>query len=315
MKIAIFLFLCSSIFACEKKVLICGVCRNVEQAATNTIANIEALGNRFADYAVIIYENNSTDGTARRYQEWAQTNSHVIFISEMVPESQLPPSRTERIARARNWVLSVARKDEYSEFEYLIMVDLDFLCPWPIEEILKTIELPLEWDCIAANGLMGKAYYDHYALRDPTYPLGPELLDSSWWNESLPGQWSGYAYEGEELAPVYSAFGGLAIYKMDSILPFSYSGRVTEDLTRYYREILSSMAIEHPHAKLYLSGVGLGFTRDLSRIPIIYRRNTRWESPNHYPYPTCCEHVTLHASMAVHGFGKLYINPKLLLHY
>ncbi|NGX45176.1 MAG: hypothetical protein K940chlam2_00319 [Chlamydiae bacterium] len=311
MKIAIFLLLCSSIFAREKKVLICGVCRNVEQAAANTIANIEALGNRFADYAVIIYENNSTDGTARCYQEWAQTNPHVIFISEMVPDIQLSPSRTERIARARNRVLSVARGEEYSEFDYLIMVDLDFLCPWPIEEILKTIELPLEWDCIAANGLIGDQYSDHYALRDRTFPLGPEMVGSFWWKES----WADYRLEGDELLPVYSAFGGLAIYKMSSMLPFSYSGTVTEDLSLFYREILSSMAEEHPHAKRYRIEIGKGYTCELSELPIRFQRNTKAESPKLYRDPTCCEHLPLHASMAVHGFGKIYINPKLLLHY
>ncbi len=98
-------------------------------------------------------------------------------------------------------------------------------------------------------------------------------------------------------------------------LPCFYSGRVTEDLTLYYREILSTMTFEHPHAKIYLAGISKGFTRDLSEVPIVYRRNTTWESPEHYPYPTCCEHVPLHASMAVHGFGNLYINPKLILHY
>ena len=261
---------------------------------------------------MIIYENNSSDNTVALYQAWAKTNTRVCFLSENIPRKLLPPSRTENIARARNIVLRVARGEEYRDFDYLIMADLDFHTEWPHEEILKTTQLQVEWDCISANGFYGNNYYDHYALRDRIFPLGPELLDSFWWKAA---GWGECRWDGEELVPVYSAFGGLAIYKMSSILPFSYSGLVTEDLTRYYREILSAMTIEHPHAKAYLSGVGKGFTRDLSQVPIIYRCNTPAESPKQYPYPTCCEHVPLHASMAVHGFGKHYINPKLILRY
>jgi len=33
------------------------------------------------------------------------------------------------------------------------MVDLDFIAEWPIQEIVKSIELPTEWDSISANGV------------------------------------------------------------------------------------------------------------------------------------------------------------------
>ena len=56
----------------EKKILICGVCRNVEPACEITIENMELLGTFFADYHVIIYENNSTDKTSRIFAEWAK---------------------------------------------------------------------------------------------------------------------------------------------------------------------------------------------------------------------------------------------------
>jgi hypothetical protein len=312
MRLLFFLLLSSTIFASEKKVLICGICQNVERAATNTIGNIESLGECFADYAVIIYENNSTDHTVYYYQAWADRNPHVTFLSERVPKDRLPPSRTERIARARNQVLSIARQEEYADFDYLIMADLDFLCPWPIKEILNTLELPIEWDCISANGLIGELYSDHYALRDESFPLGPELLGGYWWKEN----WSNYRWEGDSLISVYSAFGGLAIYKRASILPFTYSGTVTEELSLLYREILSAMEEEHPQATRYRLEIGKGYKEHpLSQLPIRYQCNTRWESPKGYPNPTCCEHVPLHASMALHGFGKIYINPKLLLHY
>lgn len=91
------------------KVLICGVCRDVEKAVLNSVNNIEELGSKFSDYAVIIYENNSKDHTADLFAIWAEKNPKVTFISEKLIEKHLPQSRPERIARARNIVLSCKR--------------------------------------------------------------------------------------------------------------------------------------------------------------------------------------------------------------
>ena len=49
----------------NKKVLVCGVCLNIEPSAPNAIKNIEALGKCFKDHRVFIYENNSTDNTTQ----------------------------------------------------------------------------------------------------------------------------------------------------------------------------------------------------------------------------------------------------------
>ncbi|MFV0339465.1 MAG: hypothetical protein ACK5MA_02380 [Parachlamydiaceae bacterium] len=45
-----------------EKILICGVCKDVELAVGPSIRNIEKLGKRFQDYTVIIYENNGLVG-------------------------------------------------------------------------------------------------------------------------------------------------------------------------------------------------------------------------------------------------------------
>lgn len=296
-----------------EKILICGIARNVAPMVDNTIRNIEALGNYFSDYAVIIYENNSDDHTSDLFKKWASQNAHVTFLSEKIPAEKLSLSRTERLADARNIILDKARDPQYQDFKYLIMADLDFMCVWPIQEIMTTIYTPGDWDCVAANGVNAEGQcYDNYALRYPFFPLGPEVMGNPWYVHRFEREMK---FDGNQWTPVYSAFGGLAIYKTSSMLPFSYSGTVTEDLRTYYKTILSSLPQDHEYINKYLDLIGLSHSSNRWKIPVLFRINSPNEHAADYSPVTCCEHVPFHASMAVHGFGKIYINPQMRMYY
>lgn len=292
-----------------EKILICGVCRNIEPAVSYTIRNIEELGSQFQDYKVIIYENNSTDQTVALLSSWAVGKEQVTFITENLREDELPLCRTEKIARARNIVLDVARGSPYKDYEFLIMVDLDFKTDWPIEEMINTIHSKVEWDAVSGNGVIWHGTYeDRYAHRDKNFPLGPELLGDYWIND-ISATW--FRIDQDEWLPVYSAFGGIGIYKTKTILQFSYSGIVNEELKRYYRTILRDTNKRHRHFEKYLELIGRTNCKKPSEVPLIFRESIPSEHPVNYPYPTCCEHVTLHASMANRGYKKFYINPRM----
>jgi len=297
------------------KVLICGVCRNVEKHVPKVIENAESLGKRFADYQVIIYENNSSDETANLFKKWSLENSRVLFLSEYLSSDEMPKARTEKIARARNMVLTAARDEKYQTFDYLFMVDLDSGCAWPIDEIIRTVNSEKEWDCVSANDLYshGNVYRDRYSFRDARYPFGPELIGDAWWGLMNKTK---FKIDQPEWLSVYSAFGGMAIYRTKSILPFSYSGIVTEDLRQFYETILSHTPRDHPQRVVYQ----LRLYKDGLHIPshksvVVFHPNTHSERPFDYPYVTVCEHVTLHAAMATHGYGKFYINPKMVMRF
>ncbi len=297
----------------EHRVLICGVCRNVSAASENSIRNIEELGRRFKDYAVIIYENNSLDDTAQKFSAWASSNNHVTFISETLSKKELAQSRTCRIANARNKVLEVVRKEKYDKFRYLIMVDLDFRTAWPIDEIIHSVNQAFDWDSISANGITATGtYYDRFAFRSKDFPFGPELLDHEFWAELLPndqGRWFKLP-QATGWMPVYSAFGGLAIYKTETIRKFSYSGSVTPALKKYYKNILSDLSPDHPHLVKYRT-----LNKKHSGNKVIFRKNClEWQSPKDRSIAVC-EHVTLHAAMALKGYRAFYVNPKLVMQY
>lgn len=302
------------------KVLICGTCKNVEPFLQNDFQNIEALGNHFEDYFAVISENNSSDNTPSILKNWAKNNSRAMVISEHLTRDQLlegalcfdkdeNPSRMENIARARNRLLEVVRQSQFDDYDFVIMADLDFRHGWPINEIVRTIrdKGDQDWDCVTANGISGRSYYDRYAFRDNSFPFGPELLGEPWWQNlgRTPIQ-----FQGDKWVPVYSAFGGLAIYKRNSLIESSYYGYVTDDLTEVVKTCLISLGKNHPEVQKYLRTISYDSSLPLEDAPIIFQCNSGYHN-----FPTCCEHVTLHASMILRGHGKIFINPEMVMMY
>src|SRR5262245_58080831 len=66
----------------ESRTVICGLARNVAAHLPRTKARIERLGSMFADYRVLVYENDSTDSTPAILNRWAKANRRVTSISE-----------------------------------------------------------------------------------------------------------------------------------------------------------------------------------------------------------------------------------------
>ena len=327
------LFVCWTLHGNEK-VLICGVCRNIEKAIPNTMQSIRELGSRFADYRAIIYENNSTDGTKAKLQAYAEEDPHIIFLSEQLSRRRLSRQlsmkilhRTEKIARARNVVLDIAMKKEFDDFAYVIWADLDFLEPWSVDAIVETILHPEQpWDAVFANGA-----YDLFALRSPKWPIGFELIGPLFW-DYVPTMLKEFVLdEKDPWQKVYSAFGGFGIYKREAIRGCRYSGVVTKDLEKVTHQWLSKarQTSDVLFLKEYEALLARAEIIDLSG-PLLGTRNTYpdelgvrlpkggkivWFScTKDATLPWTCEHVPFHASMILHGRDRLFINPKIRCH-
>ena len=232
------------------KVIICGVCKDVEKAIPYSIKNLETLGALFDDYAIFIYENNSSDRTAELLKDWETKNKKITITSEIVDDEILSETcfnktiqnefyRPERIARARNIVLAQAMNPELDSFQYVIWVDLDFEHPFPFQAIIDTFYSQIKWDAVFANGIDDKGnLYDTYALRDYSLPIGAELIGNQWWD--MRGKLKLKLDKKGTWYPVFSAFGGMGIYKRDALKGCKYSALVTKDLESFEKNLIFS---------------------------------------------------------------------------
>jgi hypothetical protein len=309
-----------------EKILICGVAKNVGKAIPNDIQSATDLGRCFLDYRIIIYENNSSDVSKQLFEEWAAIDPHVIFLSETLTKRALAEqshmkicNRTEMIARARNKVLDVAMQSEYDDFKYIVWADLDFV-----------LNPEQEWDAVLANGA-----YDLFAFRDPEFPIGFELLGTKYW-ENFKKVLARFSLDPNgPWRKVYSAFGGIGIYKRESIKGCRYSGTVTRDLEKVvidwlkkandskdvclwdeYQELRSSATVitlkkkRISDRKEYPKELGIRLMNPLGIGRIVWFSCTQGTT-----LPWTCEHVPFHASMTLRGHDKIYINPRIIVNW
>jgi hypothetical protein len=321
--------------AVPEKVLICGIGKNIEHNIPNVIASATKLGEQFVDYRVIIYENNSKDKSKKQLRKWAKRDPRLILQCEDLSKKELAAqfkmkvyNRTEAIARARNIVLDIAMQHQFRDYKYVVWVDLDLPNPWDVDNIIDTILHPeQEWDAVLSNG-----WYDLFALRDPEFPIGFELIGQEWQNH-IQEMTSRFSLDPNgPWRKVYSAFGGLGIYKRNAMKKCRYSGVVTSDLEKVVKQWL-----ERAYAEKDVCFMGV-YQWLLSSTYVIDLYNERLSGRHRLPdrlgvrlynengngdivwfscmrgktLPWTCEHVTFHASMILKGHDRIFINPRIV---
>ena len=61
----------------NEKIDLASVCKNTAGAIGRLRGDLETTGKRFGDYRVIMYENDSGDGTGEQLKRWAAENPKV----------------------------------------------------------------------------------------------------------------------------------------------------------------------------------------------------------------------------------------------
>lgn len=327
----------------DKNIIICGVCKNIENQLPHSIKIIEKISNLFKNAKIIIYENNSNDNTKQLLTNWSKKNNTVKIISETLNKNFLEQIvinkyieqhrgnlfKTELIARARNILLDEIFNQDYSKYSDIIMIDMDFMIEPRYEAFNEIFDSKIKWDAVFAYGMSNneKKYWDWYAFRDYYEPLGSELLGNWWWYNPKNFNLKNY----EPWYPVISAFGGCGIYKKDSIKGCRYSGIVNDELCinvkkiiennesnffvqRYFDEIkkIKNLRLINSYDKVFQN-----FTDPNDGIIINnFSHDIVWRMSSFvYSFPSVCEHVPFHAAMINRGKNKLFIVPNFIFYY
>lgn len=190
------------------------------------------LATLFRESHFLVAENDSTDATKQVLAGWArgEANRRVLTLDGL---RQSAGSRPEAIAAARNALLDAVRADpRLAAARYLVVMDLDDASlAITARRLARCMRAP-GWDGLFANQLF--VYRDVWALRDAR--RSPD--DFVPWLEAAPAGWRRRWARLRHLNwrarpiwpfgrpfPVRSAFGGLAVYRMDVALRGRYEGR------------------------------------------------------------------------------------------
>jgi hypothetical protein len=216
----------------KMRLAVCGLARNCASKLPATIRFVETLSNYFESTIIIVVENDSRDKTRVILNSWADSSSSLNIIDGKVPAvesfTDTPANpyysfkRVSRLAALRNQYLDFL-KAQATPPDFVLVMDFD-VDRISLEGVLDSFSRATDWDVATAYGYslsptLQERYHDTYAL----VPLGEEntpqlearlkAIQQNWRQDKA----------SRELVEVYSAFGGLTIYKYKQINSLNYT--------------------------------------------------------------------------------------------
>jgi tetratricopeptide (TPR) repeat protein len=219
--------------ASKKRAVFVGCARQCAENIQGALANVANVASLFQTSSYIFVENDSSDATRDLISRWCAQRASARLVN-LDGLSASHKARTMRLAVARNTYLDVVRS-EFPEYDYLIVVDLDeaSVVPFEANEVLRAIDYCETNGTCAAVFPVQQYYYDWFALRQQT--LCPTDVFEEAFDMTCSHQRDAAGVAREFLAPkifqiydaigtakepmeVDSAFGGVGIYKMSSVI-------------------------------------------------------------------------------------------------
>lgn len=219
----------------ESSIIICSIVRDCGRNLKANIKTVNSLCKLTKEYQVIIFENDSKDNTKDILTGWSKEDENILVnITDFNVEKTIPShtessnknpffsrKRIEKMAYYRNQYLEYIWNNKL-EADYIIVVDLD-VEKISINGIISSFGHQNRWDVISANGFslspkLTKRYHDSYALIECGNQNTPQSEQSIINNQYK----FGFLKKQHPLFKVYSAYGGLAIYKFNVIAGQKY---------------------------------------------------------------------------------------------
>lgn len=230
--------------ASQSKLVICGLARDIHKQLEKTIPRLEFIGKQFKKYKIIIFENDSSDGTRDLIKKWASKNKNVILLDccdegdcdcrlkekQSYENDILAQDRIERMSRFRNKYLDVV-KQKYNDYDWMLVADLDLEGKSSIDGLMHSLTFD-EYDAIAMNGrcgvpgLLGNATmaYDAMAYIDinDTCSNKKHVKHRDLVKKLLQMNYKISKTKDGKITSVNSAFNGMALYRLSKIKDAQY---------------------------------------------------------------------------------------------
>jgi hypothetical protein len=214
--------------------------RDCDKALPKNIKKLESLRGYFHRSYIFVIENDSKDKTREILSDWKLNSQNVKVISFDTNSLTIPIAtfqnpypfssfaRTEKMARYRNIYMSEINKISPDSKALVLMIDIDILDFDPLRVIESVKAAPENWGGLFAYGCewfhifnfkFHPTYYDLFAFAENSayFETPVNSLQMARNKKTIDAKISKATY-----FPCISAFGGLAIYKLESILGLSY---------------------------------------------------------------------------------------------
>ncbi len=116
----------------ERSAVFVGCARNCGAQLDGVLANIEGMASLYAKAAFVFVENDSQDDTKARLLKWL-ANRPLGSLLQLDGLVATEPSRTARLAQARNRYLDHVRSSSYIGYDDLVVLDFDNVNTGPID--------------------------------------------------------------------------------------------------------------------------------------------------------------------------------------
>jgi glycosyltransferase involved in cell wall biosynthesis len=223
----------------QSSLAICGLAKNCARTLPENINFIEEISSLFNMVKVVVVENGSTDSTRVQLNSWANKNQTVKIVNgELAAFStdKLSPGvnfyysrhRIAKLAHLRNQYLEELKLSGIS-FDYLLVMDFD-VDMISFAGVLDSFAQQNSWDAVAAFGYsvsprLRRRYHDTFALVFLENAYLPQTENSI---KKIQRDWVP-DMTSNNLLPVFSAFGGLSIYRWNLVNSFQYEVVLNED--------------------------------------------------------------------------------------
>ena len=288
---------------------ICGCVLNCAIYLQKVFENIIKICSIVDEYKIIISYDESIDNSLEILYYYQNFLPIIILINQR----ERSCIRIKNISDARNSILHYIRNNNIESYKYFIMMDMDDVNTGNINiDILQNyLNNDTEWDSLSFNR---DPYYDIWALSIDEYIFSCWHWSDIWINSMniknfMYDHISHILKNKNELIECYSAFNGLAIYKIDKFIDCNYDWNINNN----YKLIDKKLMDQNVKALNNIS-----FVIDEYNDDCIEKYITEYASKN-IDFKTLtvkrfedCEHRYFHLSAIKNNNAKIRISPLYL---
>lgn len=205
-------------FLKNKKILIQGLCKNINPNFKYIKKFYNDLKNNSKECCFYYIESNSDDNSAELLDKFSASEKNFKGKTKFMEKSEEFDNlnRSEFMSLLRNYCHNLSFDEFGKDFDLLLIIDLDFFNEINVDELNKCDKLDENWDVITCNAKYENSdiYYDSFCLRfdndnsiDKLYKYSNDYCKNFNWLDKV--------YVFNSWQKVKHAFGGLSIINLN----------------------------------------------------------------------------------------------------